>query len=1405
MPLNKDIHKVMVIGSGPIIIGQAAEFDYAGSQACKALKEQGLEVVLVNSNPATLMTDHNMADHIYIEPLIPETIQRIIEKEKPDSILSSLGGQTGLTLCMELAKSGFLESHGVKLLGAKPETIDKAEDRQMFKDTMESIGEPCVPSKVVTSYEDAYDFMKNGIGLPAIIRPAFTLGGTGGGIAYTEEEFDEIAHNGLHRSPIHQILVEKCISGWKEVEFEVMRDHSGNVLTVCSMENFDPVGVHTGDSIVIAPTVTLSDKEYQMLRSAALNIISSLGMEGGCNCQFALKPDSFEYAVIEVNPRVSRSSALASKATGYPIAKVATLIAIGYNLDEIPNFVTKKTAACFEPVLDYVVVKFPKFPFDKFVYAARKLGTQMKATGEVMAIGHNFETAIMKAARGAEVGVSSLNLKVFAEESDEKIKERVADCTDQRIFAIFQAIKRHILTIEEINQITKIDLWFLAHLKNLADMEADFADVKSGKKELTLDFYRAAKKYGYPDKVIEEMTGVKIVGSTGNLKEADEAKKLVESGKLAHLIATYKMVDTCAGEFSAETPYFYASYNKENEAEAFLAERESQGKKSSKGTIIVLGSGPIRIGQGIEFDYASVQCVWALKKLGYDVVTINNNPETVSTDFDTSDRLYFEPLTPEDVMSVIETEKPIGVVVAFGGQTAIKLTKFLDRQGIRIMGTSADSIDLAEDRERFEELCEKLNINRPKGLTVFTEEEALKATSELGYPVLLRPSYVLGGQNMIVAFNDDDVKEYMKIILAQGIENPVLIDQYMMGVELEVDGICDGEDVLIPGIMEHIERTGIHSGDSIAVYPSWNLNDVLRQKIIRQSKDLAIKLGTKGLVNIQYLIYNNDLYIIEVNPRSSRTVPYISKVTGVPMVELAVRAMLGEKIKDMGYGTGLYRIPPYFAVKVPVFSFEKLMDVDTHLGPEMKSTGEVLGIAATREEAIFKGLVAAGYSMKRSGGVLFTIRTTDHFEIPDLARKFYDMGFKLYATEGTAKVISDFGMEVQVVAKIRENPENNILTLLDSGKIDYVISTSAKGRDPRADSVRMRRHAVEKDIPCLTAIDTANAIADCLRSSYSAENVELVDINKLRESKQKLKFTKMQSTGNDFIIINTMEQKVFNPAGLAVRLCERRNGIGADSLVLIEKSDIADAKMRFFNMDGTESRVAGNAIRAVGKFLYDNNINGIQDDGKHGDRSEPTAHVDVETEAGIKHLVLYKLNGKVNSVTVDMGTPKFKAKNIPTKLKSVPVTLSDSRLPKEAVINAPLQVGDKEYKITCVGVGNPHCVIFSKFVDKEPVVEEGPLIEHHKMFPNRTNVEFVRVVSKNELKMRTWERGNEETLACGTGACAAAIAAVLNGYCPIDQNITVKVRGGVLIVRYTGETVLLTGTTSVCYEGEIEV
>ena len=1387
MPLNPKIHKVMVIGSGPIIIGQAAEFDYAGNQACKALKEKGLEVVLINSNPATLMTDHAMADEIYIEPLTLETVMRIIEKEKPDSLLSTLGGQTGLTLSMELAKSGFLAKHNVQLLGANPETIDKAEDRQGFKDCLASINQPCIPSEVHTDLQAAIKYAEEVLEYPVIIRPAFTLGGTGGGIVYNHDQMVEIAANGLHRSPIHQILVEKCITGWKEIEFEVMRDAAGNCIPICPMENIDPVGVHTGDSIVMAPTASLNQAEYDMLKNAALDIVNALGVEGGCNVQFALKPNSMDYAVIEVNPRVSRSSALASKASGYPIARVATLIAIGYTIPEITK--SNPDGTIFQPSVKYTVVKFPRFAFDKFVYAKRDLGTQMKATGEVMAIGHNFEEAMMKSMRGAEIGVNSMRLKAFTTESDEDIKRRVGECTDQRIFAVYEAMYRGILTHEEIYAITKIDWWFLDKFQNIVNNEHFLEDVKNGKAELTLEKYKELKEAGFPDKLIQDVSGVTITGALGNLKEAEEAAKLVKEGKLAHIPSSFKLVSTCTGRFESDSPYFYSAYNCENESADYLKNLKN---RSSKGTIVVLGSGPIRIGQGIEFDYASVQCVWNLKKLGYEVAIINNNPETVSTDFDTADRLYFEPLTPEDVMGVINTEKPIGVVVAFGGQTAIKLTKFLDSQGIQILGTSANSIDLAEDRERFEELCEKLNINRPKGLTIFTCEEALEATKKLGYPVLLRPSYVLGGQNMIVAFNDDDVKEYMKIILAQGIENPVLIDQYMMGIELEVDGICDGEDVLIPGIMEHIERTGIHSGDSIAVYPSWNLNDVLREKIIKQSQDLALKLGTKGLVNIQYLIYNNDLYIIEVNPRSSRTVPYISKVTGVPMVELATRAMLGEKIKDMGYGTGLYRIPPYFAVKVPVFSFEKLMDVDTHLGPEMKSTGEVLGLAATREEAIFKGLLAAGYTMKRNGGVLFSVRKTDKYELPELAKKFYDMGFKLYATEGNAKTISDFGMEVEIVNKIHENSEDNLLTLLDTGKIDYVISTSAKGRDPRADSVKMRRHAVERDIPCLTSLDTANAIADCLASNYDVNNVELVDINDLRTSREKLHFYKMECTGNDFILVDTSEQPVSNPAGLAVRLCNRRTGIGADSLIIVEKSDKADAAMRFYNQDGTEVNMSGNGLRAVAKYLFDNNVNGIAD---NHNPTEPTAEITVETQNGVKNLTIYKLNGKVSAVSVDMGKPEFAPEKLPTTLEA-----KDGK-----IVNVPLTVNGMNYDVTCLSVGNPHCVVFCGFVDKVNVEIIGPMFENDSVFPKRINTEFVRVVGRNELKMRTWERGNGETPACGTGACAAAIAAVLNGYCPMNEDITVNVRGGKLSVKYTEDTVYLTGGAELLYKGEIEI
>mgnify|MGYP000891764103 CR=1 FL=1 len=1063
MPLRSDIKKVLVIGSGPIIIGQAAEFDYAGTQACRALKQEGLEVVLINSNPATIMTDKAMADKVYIEPLTLDVVKKIIEIEKPDSILSTLGGQTGLTLSMQLAECGFLAEHNVKLLGANPETIHKAEDRQAFKDTMEKIGEPVIPSKVVETVEDAVDFAKV-IHYPVIVRPAFTLGGTGGGIANNEEELIDIATNGLRLSPITQILVEKCISGWKEIEFEVIRDSKGNVITVCSMENFDPVGVHTGDSIVIAPAVTLSDKEYQMLRTAALNIISELKVEGGCNCQFALHPTSFKYAVIEVNPRVSRSSALASKATGYPIAKVATRIAIGYTLDEIINAVTGKTYACFEPALDYVVVKFPKWPFDKFVYAKRTLGTQMMATGEVMAIGTSFEQAMMKAVRSIELGLDSMNLKKLKKLSDEEIYNKIKDVDDERSFVVFEAIKRGV-ALEEIHDITKIDMWFLSKLKNLADLEAYLADG-----ELTCEKYDLAKKYGYLDSTIERMSGQKCPKKTR---------------------AVFKMVDTCAGEFKAETPYFYSTYDEENEARQFI-DRTDTGKKK----VIVFGSGPIRIGQGIEFDYCSVHCVWALKEMGYDAIICNNNPETVSTDFDTGDRLYFDPLTKEDVESIIETEKPYGVVVQFGGQTAIKLTKHLSDMGVRILGTSADSIDAAEDRERFDELLNKCGIPRPAGHTVMNTEEALKAAQDLGYPVLMRPSYVLGGQNMIIAHSDQDIIEYMEIITRTALENPVLIDKYMMGKEVEVDAICDGTDYLIPGIMEHIERAGVHSGDSISVYPALTLTKRIRETIVEYTRRLAMALNVIGLVNIQYVVYNNEVYVIEVNPRSSRTVPYISKVTGVPMVDIATKIMLGESLKEQGYQSGLHKEGDFIAVKVPVFSFEKLHDVDTALGPEMKSTGECLGIARTFEDALFKGLVAAGYNMKKDGGVLITVRDTDKQEIIYVADKLEQLGFDIYATSGTASTLNRNMVAANVVRKASEE-KPNVMTLLDSGKINYVISTSAKGRIPAYDSVKIRRKTVERSICCLTAIDTANAVADILAMGKNIDDMEMIDITKI--------------------------------------------------------------------------------------------------------------------------------------------------------------------------------------------------------------------------------------------------------------------------------------------------------------------
>ncbi len=1067
MPRREDVKKVLVIGSGPIIIGQAAEFDYAGTQACQALKDDGIEVVLINSNPATIMTDTNIADKVYIEPLNAEVVKNIIMKEKPDSILPTLGGQTGLNLAMELAESGFLKENGVKLLGTATEAIKMAEDRQEFKDTMERIGEPCIASKVVTTVQDAVDFAEE-IEYPVIVRPAYTLGGTGGGIVYNEAELREISENGLRLSRVTQVLIEKCISGWKEIEYEVMRDGKGNVITVCNMENIDPVGVHTGDSIVVAPSQTLADKEYQMLRSSALKIISALGIEGGCNVQYALHPTSFEYAVIEVNPRVSRSSALASKATGYPIAKVATKIAIGYGLDEIKNAVTGKTYACFEPTLDYVVVKIPKWPFDKFVKAKRTLGTQMKATGEVMSISSSFEAALMKAIRSLELGLFTLEQDIYKKLDTDEIIKKLSDVNDERMFVIAEALRREV-PIEKIFDITKIDEFFLCKFKALVNMEEKLKTLTLDK--LDKETLRKAKKMGFTDRIIAKYTG-------------SEKNEVTKKRKEFNITAVYKMVDTCAAEFEAVTPYYYSTYDEHSEV------KQTNNKK-----VLVIGSGPIRIGQGIEFDYCSVHSVWALREQGYETIIANNNPETVSTDFDTADRLYFEPLTPEDVENIIEAEKPEGAIVQFGGQTAIKLTKHLNDIGVKIFGTEPKYVDAAEDREIFDQVLEDVGIPRPAGKTVFTLDEAIKAANELQYPVLVRPSYVLGGQGMEIAYNDKDVTEFMEIINRVKQEHPILIDKYMMGKEIEVDAICDGDEILIPGIMEHLERAGVHSGDSISVYPTQTIPARVKRQIVDYTEKLAKALHVIGLVNIQYVLYNNQLYVIEVNPRSSRTVPYISKVTGIPMVNLATKIMTGKKLSDFKFGTGLYPEADYVAVKVPVFSFEKLHDVDISLGPEMKSTGEVLGIAKTFPEALYKGITASGIKLpKKSGGILMTVRDTDKPELLQIAEAFEKYGFELYATGKTANMLNMHGVATNAVKKIDEGAPN-ILDLIQSGKISLVINTATKGRKPERDGFKIRRKSVELSIPCLTSLDTVKAVIECLKLGKEIKDLDVVNLS----------------------------------------------------------------------------------------------------------------------------------------------------------------------------------------------------------------------------------------------------------------------------------------------------------------------
>ena len=1094
MPKNKDVKKVLVIGSGPIVIGQAAEFDYAGTQACRSLKEEGIEVVLVNSNPATIMTDKDIADEVYIEPLTVKVLEQIIEKEKPDSVLPTLGGQAGLNLGMELAESGFLEKHGVKLLGTTAETIKKAEDRQEFKDTMEKIGEPCAASLVVHNVDDGVAFAEK-IGYPVVLRPAFTLGGSGGGIAHNRAECEEILENGLRLSRANEVLVERCIAGWKEIEYEVMRDGAGNCITVCNMENIDPVGVHTGDSIVVAPSQTLTDKEYQMLRSAALNIIDELQITGGCNVQFALHPTSFEYCVIEVNPRVSRSSALASKATGYPIAKVAAKIALGYTLDEIKNAITGKTYASFEPTLDYCVVKFPRLPFDKFITAKRTLTTQMKATGEVMSICTNFEGAMMKAIRSLEQHVDCLTSYDFSELDDDELKDRLTIVDDQRIWVIAEALRRG-MSHDEIHEITMIDHWFIDKIHTLIKMELkllrigekstiarhkvseeNVPEFEEAKKLINFDTLLKAKRLEYPDKVISRLTRFSV----------DTIKALRD---FYGIKAAYKLVDTCAAEFAAETPYYYSVYGDADE------ENEAEGEGSGKKKILVLGSGPIRIGQGIEFDYCSVHATWAFEKAGFETIIINNNPETVSTDFDIADKLYFEPLTPEDVENIVRLEKPDGAVVQFGGQTAIKLTQDLMKMGVKIYGTKAEDVDAAEDREIFDRILEETGIKRAEGATVYTAEEAKEVANRLGYPVLVRPSYVLGGQGMQIALSDKEIEEFINIINRIAQDHPILVDKYLQGVETEVDAVCDGDNIVIPGIMEHIERSGIHSGDSISVYPAQSLSDKVKQTIADYTERLAKALHVVGLINVQVIAVGDEVYIIEANPRSSRTVPYISKVTGIPIVDLAAQVMLGKKLVDLGYKPGLQPEAEHIAIKMPVFSFEKIRGAEISLGPEMKSTGECLGISKSYSEALYKAFIGAGIKLPKHKQMIITVKDSDKGEVIDIARRFEKLGYIIYATRSTADTLNENGVKARKVNRIsQESP--TVIDLILGHRIDLVIDTPTQGRDKSRDGFLIRRTAIETGVNVITALDTAKALVTSLEDAYKEDTLELVDIAKI--------------------------------------------------------------------------------------------------------------------------------------------------------------------------------------------------------------------------------------------------------------------------------------------------------------------
>lgn len=1066
MPLLNNIKKVLVIGSGPIIIGQAAEFDYSGTQACEALKEEGVEVVLINSNPATIMTDKEVAHKIYIEPLTSEVVERVIATERPDSLLAGMGGQTGLNLAVELYEKGILNKYDVKVIGTSIESIKKGEDRELFRKEMQKIGQPCIESEIITDMEAGKAYSSK-IGYPVIVRPAYTLGGTGGGIADNEAELEDILERGLQLSAIGQVLIERSVKGWKEIEYEVMRDMNGNCICVCNMENIDPVGIHTGDSIVVAPSQTLSDKEYQMLRSAAIDIINAIEIEGGCNVQFALNPQSYEYAVIEINPRVSRSSALASKATGYPIAKVAAKIALGYGLDEIKNAVTKKTFACFEPALDYVVVKIPKWPFDKFYNADRLLGTKMMATGEVMAIGSNFEAAFLKAIRSLEIGRYTLEHKAMKELSMRELKKKVMSPDDERIFALAEMIRRD-YRIEMISQVTGIDGFFVRKIKNIVDMEEKLKSLTPNK--ISEEFLLDLKIKGFSDKGI------------GSLLQT--SPDLICSLRIKWgILPAYNMVDTCAGEFEAMTPYYYSAYNACDEVQV-----------SDRRKVIVLGSGPIRIGQGIEFDYASVHAVKALRKMNIETIIINNNPETVSTDFDISDKLYFEPLSEEDVLNIIEKEKPEGVILQFGGQTAIKLAKFLKKKNIKILGTSSEQIDIAEDREKFEALLEKLHIERPKGTAVWSVDTGLSEAEKLGYPVLIRPSYVLGGQGMEITHNGVELRYYLENAFGKDNKNPVLIDKYLMGKEIEVDAICDEEQILIPGIMEHLERAGVHSGDSIAMYPSQNISQDIKEKVLEYTKKLALGIGIRGMINIQFIEFNGRLYVIEVNPRASRTIPYISKVSGVPIVEIATRVMMGEELLNLGYGTGVYKEPDIVAVKVPVFSTQKLPGVEVSLGPEMRSTGEVLGIGSDVYEALYKGFMAAGMLLKKKRGVvLATISDNDKDEFLSIAKELGGLGYSFVCTSGTAEMLKDAGLEVREIKKLKDG-KPNILDEIRNMNVDIVINTPTKGKDSQRDGFIIRRAAIEKNIEVITVLDTIKALVEATKRYGSAENITVYNM-----------------------------------------------------------------------------------------------------------------------------------------------------------------------------------------------------------------------------------------------------------------------------------------------------------------------